>query len=142
MLASITVESNERGEKRVGILEHAWDRFNDWVTCTAGTQKHALDYLVIVIGGNERDGSHFFRTGGATKEIQESCTHGLESRLTESEHAAQPGMVLCVEPVIAGMDGPECGAGIFIVEDKLLVTEDGCENLTDSLSKEMWVQAL
>jgi Xaa-Pro aminopeptidase len=51
-------------------------------------------------------------------------------------------MVLCVEPVIAGMDGPECGAGIFIVEDKLLVTEDGCENLTDSLSKEMWVQAL
>jgi hypothetical protein len=49
-------------------------------------------------------------------------------------------MVLCVEPVIAGMDGPECSAGIFIVEDKLLVTEDGCDVLTKSLSKELWVQ--
>jgi Xaa-Pro aminopeptidase len=49
-------------------------------------------------------------------------------------------MVLCVEPVIAGMDGPNARAGIFIVEDKLLVTENGCEVLTKSISKDLWVQ--
>lgn len=52
----------------------------------------------------------------------------------------EPGMVLSVEPMIGGMDGAGWRAGSFIVEDQVLVTETGCEILTDSLGKELWVQ--
>ena len=94
--------------------------------------RHGLaDYNLINIVGH-----------GTGMEVHELPWLGERDEIYSAETRLEPGMVLCVEPVIAGMDGPECGAGIFIVEDKLLVTEDGCENLTDSLSKEMWVQAL
>lgn len=73
-------------------------------------------------------------------EVHELPWLGERDVVYSSETRLEPGMVLCVEPVIAGMDGPDWHAGIFIVEDKLLVTENGCEVLTDSLSKDLWVQ--
>ncbi len=73
-------------------------------------------------------------------EVHELPWLGERDVVYSSETRLEPGMVLCVEPVIAGMDGPDWHAGIFIVEDKLLVTESGCEVLTDSLSKDLWVQ--
>ena len=78
---------------------------------------------------------------GTGMEVHELPWLGERDVVYTAETRLEPGMVLCVEPVIAGMDGPECGAGIFIVEDKLLVTEDGCEVLTKRPSKELWVQA-
>ncbi len=73
-------------------------------------------------------------------EVHELPWLGERDVVYSADTRLEPGMVLCVEPVIAGMDGPEWHAGIFIVEDKLLVTESGCEVLTDSLSKDLWVQ--
>ena len=49
-------------------------------------------------------------------------------------------MVVCIEPVIAGMDGTDWHSGAFIVEDKVLVTETGSEILTTALEKDLWVQ--
>ena len=73
-------------------------------------------------------------------EVHELPWLGERDVVYSADTRLEPGMVLCVEPVIAGMDGPDWHAGIFIVEDKLLVTESGCEVLTDSLSKDLWVQ--
>ena len=47
---------------------------------------------------------------------------------------ARPGMVLCVEPQIAGAHGDEAWArGLFLLEDQVVVTSDGVENLTASM---------
>lgn len=75
-------------------------------------------------------------------EVHELPWLGERDVVYSSNTRLEPGMVFCVEPVIAGMDGPEWLAGVFMVEDKLLVTENGCEVLTNSLSKELWVQEL
>ncbi len=77
---------------------------------------------------------------GTGMEVHELPWLGERDVVYSSDTRLEPGMVLCVEPVIAGMDGPEARAGIFIVEDKLLVTDTGCEVLTQSLSKDLWVQ--
>ena len=77
---------------------------------------------------------------GTGMEVHELPWLGERDAVYSANTRLEPGMVLCVEPVIAGMDGPECRAGVFIVEDKLLVTEDGCEVLTTFPSKELWVQ--
>jgi Xaa-Pro dipeptidase len=48
------------------------------------------------------------------------------------------GMVLCVEPTIAGMDGDQdWRAGLFVAEDQVLVTGEGVEVLTSDLSREL-----
>jgi Xaa-Pro aminopeptidase len=77
---------------------------------------------------------------GTGMEVHELPWLGERDIVYSSDTRLEPGMVLCVEPVIAGMDGPNARAGIFIVEDKLLVTENGCEVLTKSISKDLWVQ--
>ncbi len=74
-------------------------------------------------------------------EVHELPWLGERGDVYSADTRLEPGMVLCVEPVIAGMDSPQMHAGIFIVEDKLLVTENGCEVLTDSLAKDLWIQA-
>jgi Xaa-Pro aminopeptidase len=73
-------------------------------------------------------------------EVHELPWLGERDVVYSADTRLEPGMVLCVEPVIAGMDGPSWHAGIFIVEDKLLVTDTGCEVLTDALSKDLWVK--
>jgi len=53
---------------------------------------------------------------------------------------ARPGMVLCVEPQIAGIGGDESWAeGLFLVEDQILITDDGIEVLTGAFPREPYV---
>jgi Xaa-Pro dipeptidase len=93
-------------------------------------EKHGLSrYNVLNIVGH-----------GTGMEIHELPWLGERGAVYSSETVLEPGMVFCVEPVIAGMDGPDWNAGIFIVEDKVLVTQTGHEVLTNSLSKDLWVQ--
>lgn len=77
---------------------------------------------------------------GTGMEVHELPWLGERDLVYSTDTQLEPGMVLCVEPVIAGMDSPDMQAGIFIVEDKLLVTEEGCKVLTTSLGKDLWVQ--
>jgi len=47
-------------------------------------------------------------------------------------------MVLCLEPILAPPH-PDGGlAGIFVIEQQVLVTEDGCEVLSGDLPGELW----
>jgi Xaa-Pro aminopeptidase len=88
-----------------------------------------LEYNVLTIVGH-----------GCGVEVHEVPWLGERDTVYTSGTVLEPGMVVCVEPVIAGMDGPGWEEGIFIVEDKVLVTESGREVLTDSLDKDLWVQ--
>jgi len=57
----------------------------------------------------------------------------------QGEVIARPGMVLCVEPTIVGMDGDEdWRSGIFTVEDQVLVTESGVEVLTTQIPRTLF----
>jgi len=54
----------------------------------------------------------------------------------QGEVVARPGMVLCVEPTIVGMDGDdEWRSGIFTAEDQLLITDQGVEVLTKQIPR-------
>jgi Xaa-Pro aminopeptidase len=88
-----------------------------------------LDYNLLTIVGH-----------GCGVEVHEVPWLGERDTVYTSGTVLEPGMVVCVEPVIAGMDGPEWREGIFIVEDKVMVTETGREVLTESLDKDLWVQ--
>lgn len=54
----------------------------------------------------------------------------------QGEVIARPGMVLCVEPTIVGMNGDdEWRSGIFTAEDQVVVTESGVEVLTTQIPR-------
>ncbi len=54
----------------------------------------------------------------------------------QGEVIARPGMVLCVEPTIVGMDGDDAWtSGIFTAEDQVVVTESGVEVLTTQIPR-------
>jgi Xaa-Pro aminopeptidase len=54
----------------------------------------------------------------------------------QGEVTARPGMVLCVEPTIVGMDGDDdWTSGIFTAEDQVVVTESGVEVLTTQIPR-------
>jgi Xaa-Pro aminopeptidase len=61
------------------------------------------------------------------------------------ETILQPGMCLTVEPILSGLKDlkgtpdPNQETGRFIVEDVVVVTESGCENLTATLKNDLWV---
>jgi Xaa-Pro aminopeptidase len=56
----------------------------------------------------------------------------------QGEVTARPGMVLCVEPTIVGMDGDDdWTSGIFTAEDQVVVTETGVEVLTTQIPREL-----
>jgi Xaa-Pro aminopeptidase len=75
--------------------------------------------------------------------------HGIGLELWErpliSEHAdpdedvcLRPGMVLCLEPILAPPH-PDGGlAGIFVFEQQVLVTGTGCEVLSAALPAQLW----
>jgi Xaa-Pro aminopeptidase len=77
---------------------------------------------------------------GTGMEVHELPWLGERDSVYTAETVLEPGMVVCIEPVIAGMDGPQWRAGAFIVEEKVLVTETGAEVLTTDLDKDLWVQ--
>jgi Xaa-Pro aminopeptidase len=81
---------------------------------------------------------------GLTEPVGSVAGHGIGLELWErpliSEHdnadddvAVRPGMVLCLEPILAPAH-PDGGlAGIFVFEQQVLVTADGCEVLSGDL---------
>jgi Xaa-Pro aminopeptidase len=77
---------------------------------------------------------------GTGMEVHELPWLGERDRVYTTNTTLRPGMVVCIEPVIAGMDGSQWRSGMFIVEDKVLVTEHGHEVLTAILPKELWIQ--
>lgn len=72
-------------------------------------------------------------------EVHELPYVGERGRVETSDTMIEKGMVFCIEPVIAGMDSPCWEAGIFIVEEVVAVTEEGCDVLTSRLSKDLWI---
>jgi Xaa-Pro aminopeptidase len=56
----------------------------------------------------------------------------------DDDVAVVPGMVLCLEPILAPPH-PDGGlAGVFVIEQQVLVTGDGCEVLSGDLPDELW----
>ena len=54
----------------------------------------------------------------------------------QGEVVARPGMVLCVEPTIVGMDGDdEWKSGLFCAEDQVLITDSGVEIMTTEIPR-------
>ena len=53
---------------------------------------------------------------------------------------ARPGMVICVEPQVAGAGGDDSWSrGLFLVEDQILITRTGIEILTGALPRDLYV---
>jgi Xaa-Pro aminopeptidase len=57
-------------------------------------------------------------------------------QLNEKNRELQPGIYLAVE---VGVKDPDYEVTLMWPEDNLLVTEDGCEILTEDLPRELWV---
>jgi len=86
---------------------------------------------------------------GVTDEVGGVAGHGIGLELWErpliSEHddpdddvAVRPGMVLCLEPILAPPHAEGGLAGIFVFEQQVLVTEGGCEVLSGALPARLW----
>jgi len=53
---------------------------------------------------------------------------------------ARPGMVICVEPQVAGAGGDvSWSRGLFLVEDQILVTDSGIDILTSGMPRNLYV---
>jgi Xaa-Pro aminopeptidase len=86
---------------------------------------------------------------GITTPVGVVAGHGIGLELWErplvKEHAdpdedvsLRPGMVLCLEPILAPPH-PDGGlAGIFVIEQQVLVTGAGCEVLSAALPARLW----
>ncbi|HXP56230.1 MAG TPA: Xaa-Pro peptidase family protein [Streptosporangiaceae bacterium] len=78
---------------------------------------------------------------GVGMDVHEVPWLGERDTVYTSGTVLEPGMVVCIEPVFAGYNDPDWKKGIWIQEDKVLVTDSGPEILTTDISKELWVQA-
>jgi Xaa-Pro aminopeptidase len=86
---------------------------------------------------------------GLTERLGEIAGHGIGLELWErplikahddpdDDVAIRPGMVLCLEPILAPAH-PDGGlAGIFVFEQQVLITADGCEVLSGDLPARLW----
>jgi Xaa-Pro dipeptidase len=86
---------------------------------------------------------------GVSTEVGAVGGHGIGLELWErpliKEHAnpeenvsLRPGMVLCLEPILAPAH-PDGGlAGVFVFEQQVLVTPAGCEVLSAALPAQLW----
>jgi Xaa-Pro aminopeptidase/Xaa-Pro dipeptidase len=86
---------------------------------------------------------------GLTEQVGEIAGHGIGLELWErplikvhddpdDDVAVRPGMVLCLEPILAPAH-PDGGlAGVFVFEQQVLVTPDGCEVLSGDLPARLW----
>lgn len=86
----------------------------------------------------------FVKDAGLTEEVGVVAGHGIGLELWErpliTEHqnpdddvAVRAGMVLCLEPIMAPPHPGGGLAGIFVFEQQVLVTSDGCEVLSADL---------
>ena len=86
---------------------------------------------------------------GLDEPVGEVAGHGIGLELWErplirvpddpdDDVTLRPGMVLCLEPILAPPH-PDGGlAGIFVFEQQVLVTPDGCEVLSGELPARLW----
>jgi Xaa-Pro dipeptidase len=86
---------------------------------------------------------------GIPDQVGEVAGHGIGLELWErplvrhhdnpdDDVAVRPGMVLCLEPILAPPH-PDGGlAGVFVFEQQVLVTETGCEVLSAALPARLW----
>jgi Xaa-Pro aminopeptidase len=86
---------------------------------------------------------------GLPDQVGEVAGHGIGLELWErplirhhdnpdDDVAVRPGMVLCLEPILAPPH-PDGGlAGVFVFEQQVLVTEGGCEVLSAGLPARLW----
>lgn len=93
--------------------------------------------------------SEYVRSAGVDDPVGAVAGHGIGLELWErpliqvhedpdDDVAVVPGMVLCLEPILAPPH-PDGGlAGVFVIEQQVLVTEDGCEVLSADLPAELW----
>jgi Xaa-Pro aminopeptidase len=93
--------------------------------------------------------SEFVRSAGVDDPVGVVAGHGIGLELWErpiiqvhedpdDDVAVVPGMVLCLEPILAPPH-PDGGlAGVFVIEQQVLVTQDGCEVLSADLPAELW----
>jgi Xaa-Pro aminopeptidase/Xaa-Pro dipeptidase len=91
----------------------------------------------------------YVAAAGVTDPVGEIAGHGIGLELWErplirvsddpdDDVAVRPGMVLCLEPILAPPH-PDGGlAGIFVFEQQVLVTADGCEVLSGALPGRLW----
>jgi len=94
--------------------------------------------------------SEYVRSAGVDDPVGVVAGHGIGLELWErpiiqvhedpdDDVAVLPGMVLCLEPILAPAH-PDGGlAGIFVIEQQVLVTEDGCEVLSGDLPGRLWL---
>lgn len=93
--------------------------------------------------------SEHVRSAGLDDPVGVVAGHGIGLELWErpiiqvhedpdDDVAVLPGMVLCLEPILAPPH-PDGGlAGIFVIEQQVLVTPDGCEVLSGDLPGRLW----
>jgi Xaa-Pro aminopeptidase len=86
---------------------------------------------------------------GLDEQVGEVAGHGIGLELWErpliqvhddpdDDVAAAPGMVLCLEPILAPPHPAGGLAGIFVFEQQVLVTEGGCDVLSGELPARLW----
>ena len=86
---------------------------------------------------------------GLEEPVGEVAGHGIGLELWErpliqvhddpdDDVALQPGMVLCLEPILAPPHPAGGLAGIFVFEQQVLVTEGGCDVLSGELPARLW----
>ena len=86
---------------------------------------------------------------GLDEQVGEIAGHGIGLELWErplvrvhddpdDDVAVQPGMVLCLEPILAPPHPAGGLAGIFVFEQQVLVTEGGCDVLSGELPARLW----
>jgi Xaa-Pro aminopeptidase len=91
----------------------------------------------------------YVAAAGVTDPVGEIAGHGIGLELWErplirvpddpdDDVAVRPGMVLCLEPILAPPHPGGGLAGIFVFEQQVLVTADGCEVLSGALPGRLW----
>jgi Xaa-Pro aminopeptidase len=94
--------------------------------------------------------AEFVAAAGLTEQVGEIAGHGIGLELWErplikvhdnphDDVSLRSGMVLCLEPILAPAH-PDGGlAGIFVFEQQVLVTRDGCDVLSGELPADLWL---
>jgi len=117
----------------------------------AGATQAVIDSLRpgVRVSNLIRTAARFVAEAGLTEPVGAVAGHGIGLELWERplimEHdnpdddvAVREDMVLCIEPILAPAH-PDGGlAGIFVFEQQVLVTREGCEVLSATLPARLW----